>query len=416
MLARVAAVVLLVPAILVAQIPADSRESAWRSDLAWFAHEFAAAQKDFDKLYPTREFDTAIKALTRALPAITDAEIVLGLTRVVASARVGHNNVRIPQEGPLAFHRLPINVQWFSDGLGVTAAPNEYTNALGLRVVRIGSLAPDRMVEAVAPFVAAETSQWLRVQSQTFMVMEEVLRSLKQIDPDGRVPLTVARADGSTFTIRIAPMPWRETGPLKAAADALSIPMTPARRDPNRYYRWEILPGTTALYIRYSRCADDPAHPFANFARDIFAAVDANPQAVDRVVIDLRANGGGNSSIIAPLLKGLRDRKALSAQGHLYVLVGPSTFSSALTNAWELRNMKAIAVGEAPGEKLNSYGEVRSLTLPNSKLVVQYSTKFFKLAYGNSVQFEPDVRVTRSIEDWLAGRDPILRAALGKKP
>ena len=54
------------------------------------------------------------------------------------------------------------------------------------------------------------------------------------------------------------------------------------------------------LYVQYNRCANDPAKPFADFARELFAFADAHP--VDRVVVDLRYNGGGNSRVIAPLI------------------------------------------------------------------------------------------------------------------
>jgi hypothetical protein len=37
-------------------------------------------------------------------------------------------------------------------------------------------------------------------------------------------------------------------------------------------------------------------------------------------------------------------------------------------------DLHATLVGEATGEKLNGYGEVKVLTLPNSGLKMQYST------------------------------------------
>ena len=94
-------------------------------------------------------------------------------------------------------------------------------------------------------------------------------------------------------------------------------------------------------------------------------------------------------------------------------MIGPATFSSGLMAAMALRHdLKAVLVGEPSGEKPNSYGEVRLLTLPHSKVVVQYSTKFFRLAKGDPLTFDPDVRAARSIADMLAGRDPVLDTAL----
>jgi hypothetical protein len=135
-------------------------------------------------------------------------------------------------------------------------------------------------------------------------------------------------------------------------------------------------------------------------------------RAVDRTIVDLRLNGGGDSRIIQPLVKGLRDRRPLRARGRLFALVGPGTFSSGLLAALDFRDLDAILVGEPPGAHLNSYGEVRPYTLPRSGLLIQYSTKFFELSKNGAEALLPDVTVTRSIADALAGRDPVLEAAL----
>ena len=167
------------------------------------------------------------------------------------------------------------------------------------------------------------------------------------------------------------------------------------------------------VYIRYSRCQDDPVQPFAAFTTDVLSRIDANPRAVTRVVIDLRTNGGGNSAVIDPLLDGLRKRR-FTGRARLAVLVGPATFSSAMMNALTLRrNLGAQLIGEPLGEKPNSYGEVRTMTLPNSQVTIQYSTKFFRLERsGDPMTVEPDITVTQTLADFLAGRDAVLERAL----
>jgi hypothetical protein len=53
------------------------------------------------------------------------------------------------------------------------------------------------------------------------------------------------------------------------------------------------------------------------------------------------------------------------------------------------------------------------LELPNSKLPVQYSTKHFRLLpRSDPPSLEPDLPVALTLGDFLAGRDPILEAAL----
>ena len=68
--------------------------------------------------------------------------------------------------------------------------------------------------------------------------------------------------------------------------------------------------------------------------------------------------------------------------------------------AIDFRNrLQAILVGEPPGERPNSYGEVRLLTLPNSRLDVQYSTRFFRMMKDSDPPaLMPDIVVGRH---WL---------------
>jgi hypothetical protein len=393
--------------------PGPSREAAWRTDLDIFAREFARAHVDFSKLYPRARFDRDLAAIANAIPVSRDTDVVLALMRLVASARVGHTNVRFPTPpAPIAFQRLPMAFAWFAGGLAVTAASEPYREAIGLHVRSIGRMTPAELEHAVAPYVSFENTVWLRQQSRSFMNVAEVLRTVGAIDADGPVPVTLSRADGTPLVLRVEPGPWQNRA-LVTAIDALKIPETLARRDPARYYLAEFLPDEKAVYIRYSRCQDDPVQPFAAFTTDVFSRVDADPRAVTRVVIDLRTNGGGNSAVIDPLLDGLR-RRRLTGRARLAVLVGPATFSSAMMNALTLRrNLGAELIGEPLGEKPNSYGEVRTMTLPNSQVTIQYSTKFFRLdRSGDPMTVEPDINVTQTLADFLAGRDPVLERAL----
>ena len=76
-------------------------------------------------------------------------------------------------------------------------------------------------------------------------------------------------------------------------------------------------------------------------------------------------------------------------------------------------DLHALMVGRPTGGKPNCYGEVKILQLPNSKLTVQYTVKHFRpLPQSDPPALEPDILVPYTLDDFLAGRDPILEAAL----
>lgn len=402
---------LCIPAVCLAQSSSADRDQRWRDDLKYFATEFPARHIHFKKLYSQPNFDNEIATLEKEIPTLSDSKIALRLMRLVASANVGHTTIYFPQM-KLGFWPTPLTFKWFSDGLAVVGAAPVYSEALGTRVLQIGSLTPEQLLDRVAPYISHENDTWLREQSPAYFRNVEILKQVGAIDQDGRIKLTLAKPGGKPFTLVTGP-----AGPgmdQVSMVDALRLPPVLYRKQPNSYYWYEYLPGTRALYVQYNKCANDPKLAFKDFANELLSFADAHP--VDRVIVDLRFNGGGNSTVIWPLISGLKEREALKSR--VFVLIGSATFSSAQDNAIELRqNLNATLVGESTGEKLNTYGEVRIIHLPNSGLDVQYCTNYFRMVRDSDPSaLEPDVHVPRTLEDVLAGRDPVLDAALKQQP
>jgi len=405
----------------ICQLPAASaandstdRSRLWQEDIDYFAQELPSKQKEFERLIPKNKFDRMVAELKREAPQLSDSEIILQLTRIVAGLGVAHTHVQIPSGSVSnALQVYPIRMQWFSDGLAVIAAAPEYREALGSRVARIGSMNPEQVEAAVAPYISYENNTYLHIHSPDFMKYVDLMRREKIADAAGRLHLTCSKAKGKEFRLNIAPQNPGKTGTdLVTLARAVHVPTEFCRKQPKAFYWYEYLPDTHTLYIQYSKCEDEPGNTFVDFANKLFGFADS--LTVDRVIVDLRFNGGGSSGIVNPLVDGLKARPALNAKGHLYTLIGGHTFSSAVFAAVYFRNdLHAILIGEPAGNKPNHYGQFESFELPNSKLKVQYSTKHFHLmSDADPPSVKPDIFVQRSLEDYLAGRDPVLDAAL----
>jgi uncharacterized protein (TIGR03437 family) len=134
---------------------------------------------------------------------------------------------------------------------------------------------------------------------------------------------------------------------------------------------------------------------------------------VERFIIDLRNNTGGNSAVLNPFLASRSARGNKVSAVKPVVIIGRRTYSSAILNAIAIRQGgPAALVGEPSGGRPNSYGDVQTLTLPNSQLNVSYSTRYFSFPGYPAGSLLPDVTVPIYSADWYARHDPFLAAVL----
>ena len=87
--------------------------------------------------------------IDRRIPTLSDYEIVVELARLATMLGEGHTRISLPNQPEamdpagreskaitpakdprLAFHRLPLRLAWFSDGLFVVAATREFRSLL----------------------------------------------------------------------------------------------------------------------------------------------------------------------------------------------------------------------------------------------------------------------------------------------
>jgi hypothetical protein len=408
-----------------AQTPGSERDAAWEDDFRVLSKALSPrgpaadfkrvisplgqrGQKDFSKLYPNFEVD--ILSLQTDLPKLEDSEIVLRLMKIIASANVAHNTVQPPM-GMGFYARLPLQFAWYPDGMVVSAASREYAQALGTHVVKIGDKTPEEVLAGIAPYVPHENDAELKEDGMSLLRPQAILKHLGLLNAEGKTVLTLRKPGGNPF--QLAVLPGNPKAITVAAADTLHLRPSLAQSRPGEFYWQRYLDDSKTLYVQYNRCANDPKLPFHRFVNDLIAEADLHEGA--RVVLDLRFNAGGDSRVILPLRTALEQR--LSKLGQIYVLIGSGTMGSAVDNASEFKSFEhAILVGEPSGGTASSYGDAKYLTLPNSKLVVQYTSKWFGTKGNEAPEaLKPDVTVPRSFDDILTGRDSVLEAALAAK-
>jgi len=359
------------------------------------------------------EFDRSIASLDSAIPSLEPHQIVVRMKQIAAKVGDGHTGLRLPD-----YYKLyPIFFFWFGTDLRVIAAMPEYRQALGARVVGIGNLGIDeveRRVETTFASAQNENEWYVLSTSPAFIGRPEVLQALGIVKDLGPAPFTFLDEQGHRFTLEIRPI---DAPPVVNNTFSLTgvVPVSGRqplyRQRPGETFWFTYLPDSQTVYVNFRGYRS-----LGNHTRELFAALDRKPP--QRLVIDLRQNGGGDFNVGRKnLIEPLKRRPALNQKGRLFVVIGRRTFSAAMANATHFKKeTNAILVGEPSGERPNSYSENDEMTLPNSRVVVSYSTRYYQFLDEDVPAVMPDVRIDPTWSDWAAGKDSVMSWIGNYKP
>lgn len=147
---------------------------------------------------------------------------------------------------------------------------------------------------------------------------------------------------------------------------------------------------------------------------------------INKIIIDLRGNLGGNSALNKPLIDFLSNHK----DRELIALTDRRIFSAGRYALVDLINLGSITIGEGIGTPLNCYGNSKRFTLnkyytfvvsemyfdPIRKIEVATKENFKKLDKSilEDTIFKPDYFITQTKEDFINNKDTILDFALNQ--
>jgi hypothetical protein len=397
----------------------------WREDLAYLARELPRRHKNLFHTMRREQFDSALAVLDRKLPTLARHQVIVEIARLVALVGDGHTNVAPTRDPKIGFHTYPVKLFFFKDGLFIRSARREHADLVGAKVVRIGRLTTGQAYEAVRELIGRDNEMNARYFAPFLLVMPEILHAIGAIDDLENAPVLLEQDGTRTVAVLrpsgVAAMMPSDTdvswAPEAGWVDLRGAdgPRTPLwlRGDPRDHFHLEYLPEIRTVYVQYNMVGDKPGETVAAFAGRLRALVDSS--AVDRAVLDLRLNRGGDGTLNQPLVLSLVRSAKLEGAGHLFVLIGRSTLSAAQFLVQDLEEYTdAVFVGEPTAGKPNSYGDSRKIILPNSGITVRASIFFWQRGHPLDTRHwtGPDVAAELTSRDYTAKVDPAMREVL----
>lgn len=386
----------------------------WSEARFSFANFDLVPRLDWDSLY--------VATLPRVRAATSTRDYYRVLTGVAAQLRDGHTNVFYPDALANEVYARPgLRTRLVGDRVLIVALSDSLREAglsIGDEVTAIDGAPVQAYAEAtVRPYQSASTPQDLDVRTYEYALLSG----------DAAVPVMLAFRDA------------------RGRASERTLPrLTPARRraalPAPASFALEWLPGRVA-HVRLTSFGNDEA-------ATRFAAAFDEIRAASGLILDIRDNGGGNSSVGWNILATLTDRPFQTSQwetrnyrpahrawgqaeatagepagtwpadsarhytGPVAVLTSARTFSAAEDFAVAFDAMaRGVIVGEATG---GSTGQPLAFALPGGGSA-RVCTKRDRYPDGTEfvgVGVLPDLAVRPTVADVQAGRDPVLDAAV----
>lgn len=393
---------------------ADSVASGRLADLDTLLQTLESKHPNLYTQHTKAEFDAKRAEIEQNLAAMSDFDFAIALSELVALVGDSHTGVNI---GVFAetLHFLPLNLSSMAEGLVITGLPAAYQDYLGGVLTAVNGIPMDQLEKRLSPMLGSDNAAYLHRQFYGTFYVYEILQHYGIADQPEDIRLTVRTADGTRDMVvdALDSAGLQNVEVVRLERDA--VPATAA--DSSQIYFMKPLNART-LYIQYNSCQQDPTLSMEDFAEQVRQSIEQN--GYDRVIVDLRNNGGGSDGVIMPLYYLLAEKHEQDGVA-LYTLIGDSTFSSALINAVEFKAAGATLVGTPTGGSVDHFGEVSSFTLPNSGLAVQYSNNFFDLGsmldaakpYGTE-SLPPDIEAPQTLADYLAGKDTAVETILAR--
>jgi tetratricopeptide (TPR) repeat protein len=390
-----------------------SRTDGWRHDLKLLVRELKRIHYNLSKKPAPEGFDARVQKIHDDIPNLTDHQIEVALMGLVRLAGDGHTEVN--PRYLLRQHRraIPVEFYLFEDGLFITSAAPAHSDLAGALVLRVGDRPVADVLKALDPLVSRDNEMWPRLLAPSMMRQPQLLNGLGLIPEDDRVAITVRDRDGKERVVTLTADAGERGKDWVDARDATSGPDPLYLKNRKAHYWFELLPDSKTVYLQYNAVQNDAKEPLDKFCGRLFEFIDKHD--VDRLVIDMRWNGGGNNFLNRPLVNGLIRCDKINRRGQLFVIVGRNTFSAAQCGATQIeRYTEATFVGEPTGSCPNFVGETCILELPYSKMVASISDLYWQnsVAMDYRTWIGPQIYTPPTFETYKAKRDPALEAIL----
>ena len=363
-------------------------EKQFVEDLEFLKTELPQRHKNLFAKISEKEFNLKILEIESKSKNLNEETFEIELYKLIKE--IGDEHTRIEPKYPTI---IPIHFDFFKEGIFVTETDSINSSLLFKKLNGIEKISVKNVIKKYKTIIKDDNKSYFVNYFLNFVNNPKILKGLN-----------ITQSDSSAKFVLDKQEIILSAENKRTSSNTLNSHLLRFKTKDNYWY--EFLENNKILYFNYQDCSEQNGKLFETFNKELFNIIET--QKPEKLIIDLRNNSGGNSAILKPFLEKLRT-SYINKKGSLYVLIGKKTFSSSLMNAIDLkRNYNSILIGESTSGNVNHYGETRGFYLPNSKIIVGYSTKFWENWKGYFGPLIPDIPIKYSIENYKNNIDEAI--------
>jgi tetratricopeptide (TPR) repeat protein len=397
-----------------------SRTDGWRHDISFLETEVKRMGYDPFHKVSQAQFASEAQRLRAEIPNLTDNQIIVRIMHLMTMVGDGHTGVA-PQVVS-SWKTVPLQFELFQEGLYIVAADRRYEDLVGKQVLRFGNHPTEQVIQALGSIIGRDKDnpQSIKRNGPRFARFPAILNGLGLQPQSESIVFTVREADGTTRTAEVtAAKDDSEYSRIAGHPSWVTLfqgspgPLPLYLKDRRKNYWFEIVPNTKIVYFQFNLVVQDRAEPLDAFLQRLFRYIDEHK--IEKLIIDMRWNNGGNGRLAYPVLSRLTRAERINQPGNLFLIVGRYTFSAAPIVASVIEShANAILVGEPTPTGPNFIGEDNFFNLPYSQLPVSVSDQYHQTTWSTDTRtaLTPLLLAPFSVEAYRAKRDLALETIL----
>ncbi len=371
--------------------------SRWEEDLQVYERKLSDRHIDLFHSLSETQFKQRLAQIRANLSQSTEQQVIVALMQLHHSVGDGHTAIPLWGRGAPSF---PFEFLVQRDQVWVVGVGEAHRHLLGARLLAVNRQTVGSVIEQLAPVVPFVENPYSRdVRVGHYLTHTDVLLGLGIIQPgNARFRFEL---DGNQETIEVAP-----------SKNTVFTHQLKARREPGtrvvvhdeNLWMATFDEGQT-LYIYLSRYPDVAG--MTAFGTKVHDYV--SRKRSKNLIIDFRDCFGGNYFVGLGLASFLVLLDSLDWQHGIYTLISNNTFSAAMSNSAQFRQLlNAKLVGQPTGARPYGYQDGDSFNLPNSGLMVMYSKRLYRFQDVDGITLLPDTFIPLTFEDIKVGKDRVL--------